>query len=68
MRKEFNSMLIMVVCAIIGIILTALATTLYNQGYISTMIISSGMTLSQMQFLIFGACLFIGVVMGAVKS
>ena len=68
MKREFNAMLIMVVCAMVGVVLTAIVTTLYTQGYISTMILSSGMTLSQIQFLTFGACLFIGVVMGALKS
>lgn len=67
MRKQFTMMLIVVVSAILGVVLTAIATTLYNQGYISMIVTSSGMTLAQMQFLIIGACLFIGVVMGASK-
>jgi hypothetical protein len=68
MRKEFNMMLIVVVCAILGIVCAGLINTLYEQGIITTAMIGETFTMQQFQFLIFFAWLVIGIVIGVMKD
>ena len=68
MRKEFNMMLIVIVCAILGIITAGIINTLYIQGIITTAIISSTFTMQQLQFIIFFAWLITGIVIGVMKD
>lgn len=67
MKKEVNAMLMMVACAIIGVIFAAIVGLLYTEGYISAMFDTS-FTIANMQFLVFIAWLIVGAVLGALRD
>jgi len=67
MRKEFNMMLIMVVSAVIGIVCAIILGQLNTQGYISGLLIG-GMTIANLQFLIFFIWLISGMAAGILKN
>lgn len=67
MRKEFQAMLVMVVCSIIGVIFAAMVGLLYEQGYITGLLIGT-ITIENLQFLIFFLWLISGAVAGSLKN
>lgn len=67
MKKEFNMMLIMLVSTLIGIIFAIIMGQLYTEGYISSLLVN-GMTISDLQFLIFFVWLIGGMIAGVMKN
>jgi hypothetical protein len=70
MRKEFNMMLIVVVCAILGIVCAVIVYQLYTNGILIDEIIEESSTISidDLMFIVFFAWLFVGIVIGVFKS
>jgi ABC-type thiamin/hydroxymethylpyrimidine transport system permease subunit len=67
MRKEFNTMLIMVVSAILGVVCAIILGQLNTQGYVSGLLIG-GITIDQLQFLVFFIWLIGGMAAGILKN
>ena len=67
MKKEFNMMLIMIVSAILGVVSAAILGQLNTQGYISGLLIG-GMTITNLQFLVFFLWLIGGMAAGILKN
>lgn len=68
MRKEFNMMLTVVVCAILGIICVALVNVLYTQGIIIDEMIGGTLSIADLGFIIFFLWLLIGIIIGVMKD
>jgi hypothetical protein len=68
MKKEFNLMMIIIVCAIMGLTTAVIVYTLYTNGTIIDEMITSSVTIDDLMFIIFFAWLIIGVIVGAFKS
>lgn len=68
MKKEFSMMLIIVVCAVLGIICAAIANILYEQGVIINSLINSSITIADFQFAIFFVWLIVGIIIGVMKN
>ena len=68
MRKEFNMMLIVVVCAILGIVCAAILNILYTQGILADFLANTSITIIDLEFLIFFFWLIGGIVLGVMKN
>ncbi len=67
MRKEFTMMLIMVISAILGVVSAAIVGQLNTDGYITSLLIN-GMTITDLQFLVFFVWLLGGMAAGILKN
>lgn len=67
MRKEFDMMLIVVVCAILGVICAVIVDLLYTQGVITDTMLS-GVTIENLSFIIFFFWMVTGIVIGVFKD
>ena len=67
MKKEFNAILIMIVGAVLGIISAVLIGQLNTDGYISGILIG-GMTIANLQFLVFFVWFIGGLVIGILRN
>lgn len=70
MRKELNMMLIIVVCAIIGLVCAIITYQLYTNGILVDEIVTESSTISidDLTFIIFFGWTFVGIVIGVLKS
>jgi hypothetical protein len=69
MRKEFNMMLIVVVCSILGIVFAAGLNLLYTQGIVLDQIVAnSGIGINEITFFVFLAWMIAGIVIGVLKN
>ena len=67
MRKEFTMMIIMVISAILGVVSAAIVGQLNTDGYITSLLIN-GMTITDLQFLVFFVWLLGGMAAGILKN
>ena len=67
MRKEFNMMLIVVVCAILGVICAAIINQLYIQGIISPAVLGT-LSINGLEFMVFFVWLIVGIIAGVLKD
>ncbi len=67
MRKEFTMMLIMVISAILGVVSAAIVGQLNTDSYITSLLIN-GMTITDLQFLVFFVWLLGGMAAGILKN
>lgn len=70
MKKELNMMLVIVVCAIIGLVCAVLVYTMYTNGIIIDELVTESSTISinDLTFIVFFGWTFIGIVIGVLKS
>lgn len=68
MRKQFELMLIILVCGILGVITSVIANQLYTQGIIIDELISGTITINDLTFIIFFAWIVIGIIIGVFKD
>lgn len=68
MRKEFDMMLIVVVCAVLGVICAVIVNTLYTQGILIDAMIGSSISITDLQFLVFFLWLVAGIIVGVMKN
>ncbi len=67
MRKEYNMMVTIVVCGIMGLISAVIVTQLYTNGYITSLLMN-GMTIGDLQFLVFFIWIIFGLVAGVMRN
>lgn len=68
MKKSFNMMLIIIVCAIIGVALAQIISLMYSDGILIDEILSnSTISLSDLQFIVVLLWLMIGIILGATR-
>lgn len=68
MRKEFNMMLVIVVCAILGIVTAAAVNLLYTQGIMIDSILGGTITISDFEFVIVLVWIITGIIIGVLKN
>lgn len=61
-------MLIIVVCAVLGVVCAALLGVFYEQGVIVDSLLSDSITLADFQLVIFFVWLLFGAIMGVMKN
>jgi len=67
-RKEFEMMLVILVCAILGVITAMIANLLYTNGIIIDELISGTITISDFMFIIFFIWIIVGIIIGVFKD
>lgn len=68
MRKEFITMLIIIVCAILGVISAIMVKTLYTNGVILDELIINTISIEDVQFFVFFAWLIVGIIAGVLRK
>ena len=67
MRKEFQTMLIVIVCAILGVVSAMIVNTMYVRGQIIDEFITGTITIDDLMFVVFFAWLVVGIIIGVLK-
>jgi len=67
LKREFQAMLIVIVCAILGIVSAMIINTMYVRGQIIDELITGTITIGDLQFIVFFAWLLIGIIIGVLK-
>jgi len=68
MKKEFNMMLIVVVCAMLGIISAVIVNLLYTNGIIIDELITNTISINDVMFSIFFAWIVMGIIIGVFRN
>jgi len=67
LRREFRTMVIVVVCGILGVVSAMIVKTMYIRGHVIDEMITGTITIGDLQFVVFLAWLLIGIMMGALQ-
>lgn len=69
MKREFQMMLIVVVCAIMGVVSAMIVNTMYVRGQvIDELIAETTITIGDLQFIVFFMWLLTGIIIGVLKT
>lgn len=68
MRKEFELMLIIVICAILGIVTAIVVNLLYTNGIVIDELIVNTISIEDVMFLVFFAWIVVGIIIGVFKD
>ena len=69
MKKEFNMLIIIMVCAVLGIVSAGLIGVMYTQGPLVAFLANTpSVTLADLQFMVFFVWLIIGIIAGSLKQ
>lgn len=70
MKRTFNMALIIVVCALLGVVTDMIINQLYTNGIFIDEIITASetITINDLLFIVFFAWLFTGIVIGILRS
>ena len=68
MKKEFNMLIIIMVCAVLGIVSAGLIGVMYTQGTLAAFLANTpSVTLADLQFMVFFVWLLGGIALGVYK-
>lgn len=67
MRKEFEMMLIVVTCSIVGFVLAMIIKTMYDNGVIFDELISGGITVTDVMLVVTMLWMLIGVIISVLR-
>lgn len=68
MRKEVDMMLIIVVCAILGVVTAVIVNLLYTNGIIFDELITDSITIDDAMFIVFLIWVIVGIIIGVFKD
>ena len=69
MKKEFNMLIIIMVCAVLGIVSSGLIGVMYTQGPLAAFLANTpSVTLADLQFMVFFVWLIMGIIAGSLKQ
>jgi len=68
MKKEVNVLLIIVVCAILGIITAVVVNLLYTNGVVIDELIANTISIDDVMFVVFLLWIVVGIVIGVFKN
>jgi H+/Cl- antiporter ClcA len=68
MRKEYEMMSIIIVCAILGVIMAGITNILYTNGTFIDEVITNTVTIEDIMFLEIFLFILVGVIIGVMKK
>lgn len=68
MRKELQILLIIVTCAVLGLITANIIYILYTQNIVVNELLTGSITINSLMFLVFFVWLIVGIVIGVMKD
>jgi len=68
MQREFESMLIVLVCVVLGIVMAMMIKTLNDEGIIVNLLVTGTITLEHLMFIVFFMWLLVGILLAVTRK